>query len=285
MMARRILQVPVGLLTGFAALLDAQPQPTPAAGGGTVGVTAVCSRVSKDYIRVKFPDGSFQPEEYVLAKGGRLEGPFRDASIDNVKFMEITQVLTGPLAAQSYIAAKKLDTEKLIIMVYWGTTRVPTPLAQWPEWGLLGNQLGRNDFNDPNYGSHIANILNSEVPLTRQTDFRNALLLGYPTDVSMSAGLRDDLLSELEDNRYFVVLLAFDFQTFRTEKKHKLLWETRFSIDESRNFFDKSLPVMAQYASAYFGQDSHGLVRTKVPEGRVLIGEPKSLGEVEAVQK
>jgi hypothetical protein len=42
---------------------------------------------------------------------------------------------------------------------------------------------------------------------------------------------------------------------------------------------------MAQYASAYFGQDTHGLLRKPVPEGNVRVGEPKALGEAEAPAK
>ena len=60
----------------------------------------------------------------------------------------------------------------------------------------------------------------------------------------------------------------------RKEKKHKLLWETRFSISERRNQFDKALPLMAKFASQYFGQASNGLVRTRVPEGNVEVEEP-----------
>jgi hypothetical protein len=93
---------------------------------------------------------------------------------------------------------------------------------------------------------------------------------------------RDELISEIEENRYFVVLMAYDFQLMWKQKKHKLLWETRFSISERRNQFDKALPVMAQYASRYFGRDSRGLMRTRVPEGRVEIGEVRSLGDVPA---
>jgi hypothetical protein len=93
------------------------------------------------------------------------------------------------------------------------------------------------------------------------------------------------LLSEIEENRYYVVLLAYDFQVFRKEDKHKLLWEARFSVNEAHNDFAMALPVMVQYASKYLGQDSHGLLRTKVPEGKVLIGEPRSLGEVVVPEK
>ena len=96
---------------------------------------------------------------------------------------------------------------------------------------------------------------------------------------------REELIEEIEQNRYFVVLMAYDFQLMWKQKKHKLLWETRFSISERRNQFDKALPVMGQYASRYFGQDSNGLSRTRVPEGQVKVGEPKSLGEVGAPAK
>jgi hypothetical protein len=128
-------------------------------------------------------------------------------------------------------------------------------------------------------------------------DFANAHMLGYDSSDLIATERanyvrgtafsvdRDDLYAEIRENRYFVVLMAYDFQLLWKEKKHKLLWETRFSISERRNAFDKALPVMAQYASRYFGQPSNGLLRTRVPEGRVEIGEPKSLGVVEAPAK
>jgi len=37
---------------------------------------------------------------------------------------------------------------------------------------------------------------------------------------------------------------------------------------------------MAQYASTYFGQDSHGLTHKPLPEGQVEIGDLKNLGVV-----
>jgi hypothetical protein len=43
--------------------------------------------------------------------------------------------------------------------------------------------------------------------------------------------------------------------------------------------FIKDLPAMAEYASTFFGQDSHGLLRKGMPQGLVNIGPIKSLGE------
>jgi hypothetical protein len=125
-----------------------------------------------------------------------------------------------------------------------------------------------------------------------QTDFATAKLLGYDSDDAVGTEFgnyirgtalharRDDLVSELEDNRYFVVLMAYDFQLLWKQKKHKLLWETRFSVRQRSHAFDKDLAGMAHFASQYFGQNTNGLVRKRIPLGRVEIGNLESLGEV-----
>jgi hypothetical protein len=130
---------------------------------------------------------------------------------------------------------------------------------------------------------HILEIANRQRALV---DFKNAGMLGYDatglvgTDYGAyvrhtALGVEQrDVTDEIEENRYFVVLMAYDFQLLWKEKKHKLLWETRFSINERHNSFDRALPAMARYASQYFGQDSKGLLRDRVPEGKVKVGDP-----------
>jgi hypothetical protein len=56
-----------------------------------------------------------------------------------------------------------------------------------------------------------------------------------------------------------------------------MLWETRFSIREHRNDFNEALVAMAQKASGYFGQDSKGLIRERLPSTKITLGEPKVL--------
>lgn len=89
---------------------------------------------------------------------------------------------------------------------------------------------------------------------------------------------RQDVVDEVEESRYYVVLLAYDFQSLLERKERKLLWETRFSIPERRNEFDKQLAAMAQSASRYFGQDSQGLLRKPLPATNVTFGELKVIG-------
>jgi len=119
-----------------------------------------------------------------------------------------------------------------------------------------------------------------------RADARNAALLGYDSLWNAAKGLkgtpleyrREDLVKELEEGRYFVVLMAYDFQMLWKQKKHRLLWETRVSIRQHNHGFDTELLAMAQTASRYFGQDSHGLVRKEIPEGRVQIGDIRLVG-------
>ncbi len=269
-------------------------QPSAGAADGVNGVTAVASKVSSDYVRPKLPDGTFQPESYAFGEGGNWGGQLSDVTIDKLRFIDVARLIAEPLAGQKYLPAREPDKTRLLIMVYWGTTAVPDPPDESPlyqeyyqalaEFRLLMDEGLPDEANAVlTSGLHVLAMANRQRDLL---DFHNARMIGYDYDglvgtdygkyvghTSLGWRTRDEV-SEIEENRYFVVLMAYDFQLLWKQKKHKLLWETRFSIDEHHNQFDKALPAMAQYASRYFGQPSNGLVRTRVPEGHVDVGKP-----------
>ncbi len=119
-----------------------------------------------------------------------------------------------------------------------------------------------------------------------QQNWRNAGMLGYETEVSAFSdqqftALRNvhrDAVDEIEDNRYFVVLMAYDFQRLLKKHEHVLLWETRISIRQRGNDFDKSLPAMAGYGSQFYGRDSKGLIRGRKLNERIRLDELKIIG-------
>lgn len=111
---------------------------------------------------------------------------------------------------------------------------------------------------------------------------KTATLLGYAEELVRTgdsrqyAGVgnyRQDLLSDLEEDRYYVVLLAFDYPTLEKKKEHRLLWVARLSLRARGHAFDRNLPDMARHAAKYFGRDSRGLQRQEIPVGKVEVGK------------
>jgi hypothetical protein len=293
------------LLAGLCSLAVVQ---TPVRAADEIeGITAVSARVSKDYVRAKLPDGSFQPEPYAFGEGGNWGGEIKDFTIDKIKFIDVARVIAAPLARQKYIPARDPNLTKILIMVYWGTTAVPPPYAEdtlyqnfqhaIEEYRILLASGAADEAMNVYYAGLVQ--LNIENGIRDRLDYKNAKMLGYDTEFSSLVATdygahikqtalgvdQRDQVAEIEDNRYFVVLMAYDFQLMWKQKKHKLLWETRFSVNEKHNAFDKALPLMAQYASRYFGQPTDGILRTRIQDGHVDIGELKALGMVDEPKK
>jgi hypothetical protein len=242
-------------------------------------MTAVSSKVFNGYVRTKLANGSYRPERYGFAIGGMLSGseagggssstlPTNDPTVDKATFTAIGRVIEGPLAAQNYLPTDEPKSADLLILVFWGRT------------------IGTNAFG----GSELSQTLDGGEK--DKIDSQNAKLLGFDSERVFDQGFDDPsnmmsnirrqvhsgTMDAIEADRYFVILQAFDFQPLWRQKKVRLLWETRFSLDQRSHDFGKDLPRMAQIASQYFGQDSRGLVTKPVPEGHVDIGDVKSLG-------
>src|SRR5665213_784429 len=245
---------------------------------GSDTTTAVFSGTSQDYARGRQADGSYTAENYAFGNGGFYGSATRDATIDRESFMDVARVSARPLAVRNFLPTKDPKKAGLLIMLYWGMTN--------------GTQDPSSDiyvYASPEHTKGVSWTNDLLGPLSFHgglADLRNAMLLGYAGEIANTQprlGVihnvrRDDLIEDVEHNRYFVVMMAYDFQMMWREKRHKLLWETRFSIREQGNDFTKMLPSMSMYASQYFGQDSHGLVRKAIPEGNVEIGVPTTVG-------
>ena len=288
------------------------------------GIVAVYSSVSPAYVRTALPGGSFKPETYAFGQGGDWGGPMNDVTIDRLGFLDIARLIAPSLAAQNYLPSPSKDPDKtdLLIMVYWGTTNgtngaasspeyqiaqtiMPQPLPPPPIMTSAGVQGGAPNSTgslqqyavlSAAHDSALEQAWEMTHMANQQRDRQNrnnAMILGYLPEMNRVADyemtalhvLKQDIVDDVEENRYFVVLLAYDFQNLWKNKQRKMLWETRFSIRERGNDFGKELGTMAQYASRFFGKDSDGLIRKPLPEVRIIIGEPKFIGYEPATKK
>lgn len=269
-------------LTALLALLCALVSSLTALGSGSQDITAVSARIYNRYARKVLPDGSARPETYGFAIGGELnrssagsEGigglPTADRSIEGVAFKEISGVIRGPLAAQKYVPTGDPKTADLLIVVYWGRTIGTNAFAGTTAAVVNGGDRDKIDLEN-------ARLLGF--------DSERVFDLGYDDHANMMANIRREVyagvMDAIEDDRYFVILRAYDFPLLWKQRKAKLLWETRFSLSRRHHDFRQDLPAMIQVAAEYFGKDSLGLVQKPIPEGHVDIGETKSLGEVPA---
>lgn len=290
-------RVPLGLLLG--ALLLAPWMPAKAAEGSDT-ITAVSARTSADYSRLRQPDGTLQDEYYAFGEGGYYRSSLRDDSIDSLTFLDVARRLAGPLGRQHYLPTKNPGSARLLIMVYWGTTSgTAEPRSDNFPYNRYNNTLLPARVTSTSTVASAApgvggQVVRSNTDLASDAyypaglradiiDERNAEILGYASSLTLPAGYQitarrighEDLINDIERNRYFVVLMAYDFQLLWKQKVRRLLWEARFSISQQANDFTASLPRMAAYASQYFGEDTRGLIRRPLPKASVEIGEPE----------
>jgi hypothetical protein len=277
-------------------------------------VVAISSKVLNGYVRPKLADGTPKPETYAFGEGETLGGIRIDPTIDRMKFLDVAQVVARALAKEKYYPTRNADGTNLLILVYWGTTRAEeegggknnielihqADQAQDVANRLLkdaGNASEKHDALEMQAeanGQMIAGLAGRYAENVRQEalDMRNVAILGYDSwwlksENAMGGGpmghQREDLLSELEQDRYFVVLTALDYQLLAKHRKSKILWEAHISIREHGNQFDQRLADMMAKAQPYFGSGSNGLQHLAMPEeGSVELGAVKSLGEVPA---
>jgi hypothetical protein len=274
-------------------------------------VEAIASKVAKDYVRKKLPDGTFKPETYAFGQGDDWRGARVDPTIDDMSFMDVARILAVPLAKKQYLPTADPKTTDELIMMSWGTSRAPEKatesmshqrLQQANDMRERALQMAKvNQGNTKAVEQLLAEADNqilmalsavqAENQTRENTDMRTATLLGYDSwwvKVNSAMGgsplgrRRMDMEDELEEDRYFVILTAFDYQKLVKEKKQKFLWEVRFSIREHGTAFDDRIKGMAELASNYFGRDSGGLHHDTIPNGNVEIGPVQSLGVISA---
>jgi hypothetical protein len=272
---------------------------------------AISAKVSNGYTRVKLPDGSFKVETYAFGKGDNWSSARVDASTDKLDFMTVARTVAVPLANRNYMPTRDQKTTNLLIMVYWGTTRAPEGASNTEATRQIHDaervqnqaQMALNHAHTPGdikvalVGTAVAAAqmrdsveqLQAEQSKRENVDAKLVAILGYDswwlTTESASGGgerafRKQDMLDELEEDRYFVVLMAYDFQEMVKKKKSKLLWEAHISIREHSNQFDQRLETMVNQASQFFGSDSKGLNHFDLPVGKVEVGAVKSLGVV-----
>ncbi len=280
-------------------------------------VAAVFSAVKNDYARTKLPDGTYKKEYYALARGHYEPGMAKDHSIDDVKFPQVAGVVATYLAKQGYYMAEDSKSADLLLVITWGTT-IPMnsgivelakdqlmdamragPMPTGPHGWVTGMAMSgtggapgpvqppTGGAAGPDFETALINMQSVNAARFRADD-AIARLLGYNHEIEErdtiarfagNGDVYDSLISDIEEERYYVIVSAYDFKAAKNEKKEKPLWSTRVSIRVRQNQFNDRLPEMIAKASRYFGTSSRGLLREST-EGTATIKDLTILGSV-----
>lgn len=247
---------------------------------------AVHSDASEEYTARKFPKEGTQTETYVFAEGKYFGGEARDSSMRATTFMDIVTVLARDLVRQQYLPAPNQKAADLLIVVHWGTT-LPGDIDPYLEEQL--NQLTEEYFEEqaateaeggiPDYGklSEIQSLNQTYQMSVEQAIAESSQLLGYrgaiekekkKVTVSGSTAMETTLRAELLEERYFIIMMAWDNQVLLNTGVTRLLWSTRFSMRAPGKNFVMALPALSRVASNYFGKQLDGIQRERTHLGR-----------------
>jgi hypothetical protein len=275
-------------------------------------VTSVFSKVSNGYTRKLAADGTPKVEYYAIAPGKYLKGLGGDKTIDSIEYPAIAGTVAEYLAKRNYRFAESAKSADLLLSITWGTTKpfndgtyrrgldqLTTSVNSAAAATAAAQNTGMNMEGIQSPESAVAAAARSDLEsmllqmqmfesMRMRANEENARLLGYIEEIndrdnpSRFAGggtYYNDLMSDIENERYFVIIAAYDFKALARDKKERLLWATRVSIQKQGSKFDKDLTGMIAQASRYFGRDSGKLIR-QYQDGKVTIGEMEVVGIV-----
>lgn len=279
-------------------------------------LVVVRSTAASKYLEKRMKDDKRQPQSYVFTAGRYFAGSTHDSSLDKTSFQTIAERLALDLRKQDFYPAASLAKADLLLVVHWGVTyghnrdtaamamsvdnlaslKIESEIAQreWDEAKAAGRFLesdaaqGRlNQFQNETR-SNLEDIAGNEP--ARDED--NATLLGLRSELEdpNTSPFGDDRLQALSDmtkeERYFVIVMAYDVPTLISRKKLKRVWTLRASIGSAGVNFHQALDRMGNIASRYFATKQDGVIfdhtGDRERKGRVDLGELIIIGPVES---
>lgn len=202
------------------------------------------------------PPTAEHPTYYYLLSGGYRQEGETVAGESSPPALAVAQLVAKALADRHYLLIGKTSPKPDLLIVF--------------HWGYMNPE--KEDFGDVDNPQQV--FFNEKEML--------ALVAGDSLGTIMPDTMeREDLMQAAGDDRYFVVISAFDFAA-ATRHQKKLLWRARMSIPSNGTMLAEVLPALVSSGAPFFGGDSgvpkHVWVNPQLPGGRVEAGAPTVVG-------
>jgi hypothetical protein len=231
------------------------------------------------------------PSYYFPVVGGYLQQGEAFAGEKRPNQDELFHLAAVELAKQGYLVAHpgKTPPPDIFLVFHWGPLNPETiDLDDVFDGGKAGNnvdgsamnKLGDNDgmavslSSTTDTGSSTAN----SVVTLNSMQMLNILAGNTLKNIHESSGSNLQALIEATlENRYFIVITAYDFAATVHQKKKVPLWQAKMSVPSAGVAFDDVTPALIAAGGPLFGRETTLPQRITIavtPEGSVTVGTP-----------
>jgi hypothetical protein len=252
---------------------------------------AIKAQASDEYVKTRARDKSAKVQTYQFMKGNYHPGTTSDPGMVEITFEDIVQNMAIHLQKQGYYALEEPGDSDLLFVVHYGRTSTEASLEEMLGYTSLEDQGFTEEV--ANAGAGGATLTASEMNATADFGFNMAARDNSANGGEMSlyykaqllgmeeaffgdnVSPREELLLKtlLDEERYFIVLIAYDFQKLKLGKMVPL-WTTRYSIRAIGQSFETAIQDLNFVAGDFFGKNLKGLTQKRVDDmSRVEMGE------------
>lgn len=256
----------------------------------------VHSQVSEDHLTKRAYDEEKESYTYQFMKGRFHGGNRADSSMEETTFQEIILDMAFHLQKQNFYPIPEKGKSDLLIVVHYGVTTIQESIDDMLGYTSLEDKTGtalgiaqnagadgKVTSTEMNSISDVAFVANSDIAVSEANEMSaryQAKLIGMEKAFSELISPREEyeLKYLLKDERYFVVLMAYDFQKLQ-KGDPELLWSTRYSIRAKGQSFEDAIKDMNLVAADYFGKHLDDITKKRVTDKeRVKLGELELIG-------
>ena len=277
---------------------------------------AVKATADEDYVAASVDEQAERKvQKYVFLEGTFHPGAIRDKSLENAEIQEIARSLAPYLARKNFIPTSEAGEADIVIAIHWGTTVSLSHNQDYVSELMIqarDRQLSAQEFFDATYRDDEGNEITpsdaaqsllqesaaaaaanpdyewARLASTRsEREFENrptATLLGF-SDVLNRDASRPFTSEEartvkamLDEDRYFIVLAAYDVKNQRPGEAPQRLWVARLSTRAAGTNFTQAVDKLGEVGSNYFGENVPDLAVERAPaksqRAEVEIGTP-----------
>lgn len=263
----------------------------PAAAKKRVSVNA---RASQQFIDFR-EQNDFAPLNYVFAQGEFFGDSTHGKRIAEVEFNKLLTIIAEDLVAQEFYPTTESKTADMLIVVHWGgVEKFDDPTKRIAIEKVYDDLFSANNPEGSDYVHSDPmetrfDLVQDETDrlFEEMTDAKMARLLGFDEDLERErrkvspTALEETLLTRMQQERYLVILMAWDNRALQEKGEKKLLWSAHLSMKTLGTNFEEAVAYMSEAGGDYYGLKTDGIKSRRYQKEHYEV----ELGDIEVVSR